>query len=490
MSSSSLANDEVIRRAALETLEALPYRLKHEVEGFLHGVVVGRAQQLEAYADELFQAFEGVRELVRSRHGDRITLYRGEPAQKPDIARRFLSWSPSRTMSLEFAGQEGHELLTAEVDVDDVVAVLAASHNRRYIEYLVRDRKSYHTSGRRPPLLCRVDFDVPWDGFSHELVDGMKRRLERELATVNGRILSMHVDEENGQADAHVLVPANVHTRVDDDMIQLGEFELYSPRPYVRGLEESSVRRRSRQHGETVVRIRLGELRSLIREAHGGYDIRLQQLVADHAQKGVYLRFDTRRFSAALSFTDRNPNGHNNHLGVWGYMLEPGMRVLDPDEFAYGGRHVTVFSVRNSELMRRTEPYTELDLEHDLTRAVDVYGLQAVHDALVKENAYRTMRREEIEEHMATGQLDADLIEYYSEALRELADSPVPFERLEVLARSLRSRGEGRRRYTNFYRSIGCVGIEDPAGIIDTTGRTVVVFEPKQINVIARYVMW
>lgn len=251
----SLASDSAVRTAALSAFESLPYSLQRQVENFLHGVVVGEVQSLEQHADTLWDLYEPVRELVR-RHGAAITLYRGEPVVKPSIARRFLSWTPSRKMATLFAPRRGYEVLSAEVDVDDVVAVLVSPHNKGYIEYLVRDRKSYHESGQRLPLMGRVDFDMPYDGFTLELAQSMLTRLERELAAVGGRMLQSYVNEEQETAMAYVLVPPTVEIDENDSTF-LGEFEVQYLEPYTR-LEESARRR--------PAQTRLSALRAFVRK--------------------------------------------------------------------------------------------------------------------------------------------------------------------------------------------------------------------------------
>lgn len=263
--SKSLASDQAVRTAALDVFEALPYKLQHQVEDFLHGVVANQAQTLEKHADLLWDLYTPVRDLVR-RHGDTVTLHRGEPVDKPAIARRFLSWSPSRKMATLFAPKRGYEVVSADVDVDDVVAVLTSPHNKGYIEYLVRDRKSYHESGQQLPLMGRVDFDMPYDGFTIELAQTMLARLERELAKVGGRVLQSHVNEEQETAMAYVLVPPTV-TVDENDSTFLGEFEAQNLEPYTR-LEE-------RAKGRTV-KMRLSELRAIVQEALEDKSIRAE----------------------------------------------------------------------------------------------------------------------------------------------------------------------------------------------------------------------
>lgn len=204
--------------------EALPSDLKHGVETFLHGVFGGSAPALEAHADELYDLYTPVRNLVHSKHGAEVTLYRGEPVDKPAIVRKFLSWTPSFKMATHFAQMRGYEVVTASVRVADVVAVFVSPHDAKYIEYLVRFRKSHHEKGQQLPLKGYVEFDIPFGGWSVELAQTMVKRLEHELAAMGGSILQTNISEEYEMATAYVLVPANV--KIDEnDSTRIGEFE-------------------------------------------------------------------------------------------------------------------------------------------------------------------------------------------------------------------------------------------------------------------------
>ena len=139
------AVDPRIGNLARKIYDELSPTLRHEVDTFVHGVLVGQVPSLETCCtDELYAAYAPMRELLRTMKGGSIHLYRGEPAEKPALDRKWLSWTSSKRLAKWFAERKGSHVVEADVRVADVVAVLLSSQNRDYVEYLVKDRPEYH----------------------------------------------------------------------------------------------------------------------------------------------------------------------------------------------------------------------------------------------------------------------------------------------------------------------------------------------------------
>lgn len=219
--------DRAVEQAALEVYKTLDPGLKHEVDTFLRGVIMGKAPYLEKFVRELYDAYEPVRAMVRKRHGSKVTLYRGEPVDKPALKRKFLSWTPSWKLATHFSGDD-HEIIEADVRTSDVIAVLV-SPNLRYVEYLVRDRKEYHER--------QSEEQIPFRGFISHAADGKQLgfpvetelnghmgywdfdpgharrefpKIDRAMKAVGGKLIGKYVNEDDEGAGATVLIPGDV----------------------------------------------------------------------------------------------------------------------------------------------------------------------------------------------------------------------------------------------------------------------------------------
>jgi hypothetical protein len=198
---------------AEEVFNDLDPSLQHKVENFLWGVIAGKAPALEAYTDELYEAYTPVRRALPGT----VHLYRGEPVDKPHVKRRFISWSPSKRIAAEFATEQGYEIIEADVRSSDVVAVLLSPHNRSYVEYLVLDRKKYHQTGRALPSIGFISEDSRGNGlgwasarsvdFSPDLVKAELPAIERAVQAIGGKVKGVSIDEENEAASITVGLP-------------------------------------------------------------------------------------------------------------------------------------------------------------------------------------------------------------------------------------------------------------------------------------------
>jgi hypothetical protein len=227
----TLAQDEDVRAAALEVFDALPWRLQLDVEAFLHGIYPGQKQPLERSTATLYRAYAPVRRIIGGKYGGRVCLYRGEPRTPPALRRDFLSWTPSRKMAARFAEERGFVIVSAYVDVNDIVAVLFSKQGGFYIEYLVCDRPEYHASQFSMPMAGVVFFDFP-HGFSRRAVSVRARALRNAVRTVGGRVVRVRVDEDDETASATVLLPAEVVG--DADEMTFGGFTIEGLRPVAR----------------------------------------------------------------------------------------------------------------------------------------------------------------------------------------------------------------------------------------------------------------
>lgn len=231
-----LATAAALRAAAKAAFDSLPLRLQGQVEHFLFGVTVGKAQPLEAHAGELYNHYEPVRALLRSKHGMSLVLYRGEPKDKPPIKRRFLSWTASPKLAATFAQAKGYEVVEANVRVSDVVAGLISPHNDFYVEYLVKDRPEYHERGEGLPLVGDFLYfpgggDDPKD-FT-ELAENVARKLREAVQDAGGKVLQLKIYPRDECLSGRVQLPAS--TPVDAyDRATTGKFVFENMRPVAR----------------------------------------------------------------------------------------------------------------------------------------------------------------------------------------------------------------------------------------------------------------
>lgn len=260
-------NDSAIVKAARAVYQGLPEDLRHDVDEFLAGVFLGSAPQLESHIDALYEAYAPVRKLM---HGSGVTLYRGEPKDRPALKRKFLSWTPSWKLANHFATTRGHVIVEAEVRTSDVVAVFVSPTNTRYVEYLVRDRKEYHEkeSDEQIPLYGRIEHDhlgrdLGWEGanwatmgeFLPDRVRAERPHLERALHAVGGALLNLYINEEDEGAVASVVIPSSVKTvEIADDLkAEVGPYLVNDLRPYLGRWSPKS--RRGAEEQRTAARV-------------------------------------------------------------------------------------------------------------------------------------------------------------------------------------------------------------------------------------------
>jgi hypothetical protein len=230
----------------------------------------------------------------------------------------------------------------------------------------------------------------------------------------------------------------------------------------------------------------VGNVRSLIREAFDkeSYWEQLAPIIARYAAPHTYVRFDDREsFSKARSFrTDLNPNQHTNHLGLWVYMIEPGAKGVREYSFGASSRWVTILRAKDPSKLLRTDSYGDSDLKADIAALSKVHGKQNVLDALDRHTKHVSYMRSELE----TTELDDE--ELRAETLGDLDEQlTLPVAKLEALAKGIDRGVEIRRRYREFYLSLGYKGIEDPLGLIDTNGWTAVHFDPSNVAIVKRF---
>jgi len=229
-----------VRDVAERVFKELDPNLQHQVESFLWGVRVGKAPALEAHTAELYKAYAPVRQVLQGS----VHLYRGEPVDRPKIRRKWLSWSPSKRIAAEFALEEGHEVIEADVRASDVVAVLLSPHNRSYVEYLVLDRPQYHKRGRGLPSVGDIEDDARGNGlgwasarsvdFSPDLVRAELPPIERAVQAIGGKVIRVNIDEENEGASVTVALPPEAVGKQDE--VRVGPYKVEFLQPWPAGL--------------------------------------------------------------------------------------------------------------------------------------------------------------------------------------------------------------------------------------------------------------
>lgn len=216
---------------AATVYRSLPLTLRYEIDAFVHGVLGGRAQPLEDHTEELYRAYAPVRAFLRT-HDTTIKLYRGEPKNKPQLLRRFLSWTPYRRLAARFAESENYEIIEADVKVSHVVAVLTSPENASYIEFLVRDRKQYHVFGKQLPWLgwVVVEFPYRWgkpkvEHFTRAWAENVAADVRSAVEARGARVVSTKINEEYENVVVAVEVPPEMKTGIGDS-VMIGPYKV------------------------------------------------------------------------------------------------------------------------------------------------------------------------------------------------------------------------------------------------------------------------
>ena len=211
-------------RAAVErSRRALGHEASRHLDQYVQGVLVGRAQPVERFAGEIYDAFEPVRAQLRRESGPRVLLFRGEPRHPPRIARRFLSWTTDEAMARDFADEHGHVVRVARVDVDDIVGAVVGP-GKSYVELLVRDRPRYHEEQYSLPWSGVVFLDLPVP-FSRRAAEREIERARAKLEAAGYPFLRAKVNEEDEAAYLAVAIPRHLSPRRGDS-IRVGDLEI------------------------------------------------------------------------------------------------------------------------------------------------------------------------------------------------------------------------------------------------------------------------
>jgi hypothetical protein len=140
-SPAAVFDDELLSVAVRET-EALQDFLKYDLQEDAQGVRPGKLRALDRSLEQgtyteadVAQAFQGTRELLRQRYGERLTLWRADaPENERSPSTRTVFMADERT-ARRFAAN-GRQALPYSVSVDDVLAVNALRNG--YYEVIVR----------------------------------------------------------------------------------------------------------------------------------------------------------------------------------------------------------------------------------------------------------------------------------------------------------------------------------------------------------------
>lgn len=141
-------------------------------------------------AQEIYQKFEPVREMIRRREGDHITLFRGiiDQADRPIRADRLLfSWTSSRHMAEVFAGKDLRDSKRnlRPISDDDVTSALQRYKQKGFTTFY---NKKYIQNKQAPQY-----YNI-YDRYNQFVTDG--DNLEREFrdvqSYVNDSIRKMH----------------------------------------------------------------------------------------------------------------------------------------------------------------------------------------------------------------------------------------------------------------------------------------------------------
>ena len=185
--------------------DGLPGALQREVDSYTWGVLVDQAPSLESKAAAFYRAYAPLRDVLRKTVGARIPMYRGQPVTPPGVKRRLLSWSTDPNLAAGFAEKEKYHVLSADIDVRDVVAGFVSKYNDQYIEFLVLNKPKYQEKGS----------PVPEIGFSDSLLEPERDRLVKAVGSIGGKIIKTKVyndgDEDFPEPDSYiltVLIPA------------------------------------------------------------------------------------------------------------------------------------------------------------------------------------------------------------------------------------------------------------------------------------------
>jgi len=181
--------------------------LDHEINTFLHGVIVGAAPGLDRHTKKMYTAFKPVRAYLKKKYGGKLKLWRGaEVSVRKPVERQWLSWTNNARMAATFAvphGSEKRKVYSAVVPVSDVVAVLLSPHNDNYIEFLVRNKPKYKGPGE----------DLPQEGAVWDVPTEKIKALVKAVKKLGGRVLKRQRGEYGDENDTWimpVILPAGV----------------------------------------------------------------------------------------------------------------------------------------------------------------------------------------------------------------------------------------------------------------------------------------
>ena len=233
------------------------------------------------------------------------------------------------------------------------------------------------------------------------------------------------------------------------------------------------------------MKLRLSALRRLIREslvpspAPGAGDAELRKILGKYSKPGLYVTFTTSEFKHEVN--DENPNDHNNHEGIWSYII-PWLISGNRLDFAHASAecYVTVFRVSQPTKLLRTRGFDRRRFDEVMNLARKAYGRDVIDSFLENE-------KRDSDEWFASNKAHADEDPDYAEIYND-SKNMSPFVELDSMSAKIESgNGHDRTAMRNFYLKLGFIGIEDRESEIDTTAETCVIFDPSQIQVVHQF---
>lgn len=151
-------------------------------------------------AQEINQAFEPIRENMKLRYGDTVTLYRGiSPSERPvRNDRQLFSWTSSRDIARHFAGEDRRYDHLKPIPDEAVEKAIANFKQRGFVTFL---NKKYMINKRNPKyyeIYNRHGQNITdGDDIERELWDSQDQYNERLKQKSAGRVVSREVPIDN-----------------------------------------------------------------------------------------------------------------------------------------------------------------------------------------------------------------------------------------------------------------------------------------------------
>lgn len=205
---------------AIKAYESLSFDAKRAIDNWnVNWDVSELAKANTAIYDEIYQAYQPVRDRIKRTYGDSIELYRGEKAggEKSDSTRKLYSWTPSQELARKFGkGVKSLPRRITQTEVDNAVKKFNSTGYAQIAGYkYVKQNNGY--------ALYDKDNQYITGGYLDEVEQDIQQSIDDKNEYVDRLDASGIVRKELINVDDIAFIPVNKNISMPEFVVHVGK---------------------------------------------------------------------------------------------------------------------------------------------------------------------------------------------------------------------------------------------------------------------------